>query len=89
MKEKDFVRLEPPEEQEKELEEEKHGTAKKGSVAVFVLVALLFFAVMCVTDFVEWKFGKTAGTVALVVIALIIAGYLYRNEILEKLKRKK
>lgn len=89
MKEKDFVRLEPPEEQEKASEEEKQGAAKKGSAAVFALVALLFLAVMCVTYFFELKFGKTAGTAALVVVALVIAGYLYRNEILEKLKRKK
>lgn len=89
MKEKNFVRLEQPEEKERAEEEEKQEAAKKGSVAIFLLVALLFLAVMCVTYFFELKFGKTAGTVALIVVALIIAGYLYRNEIMEKLKRKK
>ncbi|MCI9598037.1 MAG: hypothetical protein HFE75_12225 [Firmicutes bacterium] len=89
MKEKDFVRLEQPEEQERVREDERQESAKKGSAAVFALVALLFFAVMCVTYFFELKFGKIAGTVALIVVALIIAGYLYRTEILEKLKRKK
>lgn len=89
MKEKNFVRLEQPEEQEVSGEEEKQEAAKKGGAAIFALVALLFLAVICVTYFFELKYGKTAGTIALIVIALMIAGYLYRNEILEKLKRKK
>ncbi len=88
MKEKDFIRLDQQEEQDEPLEEQQ-GAAKKGSIAIFMLVALLFLAVMCITYFFELKFGKTAGTVALIVIALMISGYLYRNEILEKLKRKK
>lgn len=89
MKEKDFVRLQQPEEQERSRENEEQEAAKKGSAAIFALVALLFLAVMCVTYFFELKFGKTAGTVALIVVALVITGYLYRNEIMEKLKRKK
>lgn len=89
MKEKNFVRLEQPEEQDVSGKEEKQEAAKKGGAAIFALVALLFLAVMCVTYFFELKFGKTAGTVALIVVALVIAGYLYRTEILEKLKRKK
>jgi cbb3-type cytochrome oxidase subunit 3 len=41
-----------------------------------------------ITYFVEINFGKTAGTIALVVVAVIIAAYLYRKEIMAKFKRK-
>lgn len=51
-------------------EDEGQGAAKKASLAVFILVALLFAAVMSVTYVFELKFGKTAGTIALIVIAV-------------------
>lgn len=70
-------------------QQEEQGAAKKASRAVFLLVALLFAGVMFITYFFELKFGKTAGTVALIIAALLIAGYLYRKELMEKLKRKK
>ena len=63
--------------------------AKRASLAVFILVVLLFAAVMFITYFFEFKFGKTAGTIALIAVALLIAGYLYKNELMEKIKRKK
>lgn len=71
---------------QKNEEERKQGVAKRASLAIFILVLLLFAGVLFVTYFFELKFGKTAGTVALVVIALLIAGYLYKKEIMEKLK---
>lgn len=70
-------------------EEERQGVAKRASLAVFILVVLLFAAVMFITYFFEFKFGKTAGTIALIAVALLIAGYLYKNELMEKIKRKK
>ena len=69
-------------------EEERQGVAKRASLAVFILVVLLFAAVMFITYFFEFKFG-TAGTIALIAVALLIAGYLYKNELMEKIKRKK
>ena len=44
---------------------------------------------MFITYFFEFKFGKTAGTIALIAVALLIAGYLYKNELMEKIMRKK
>ena len=70
-------------------EEERQGVAKRASLAVFILVVLLYAAVMFITYFFEFKFGKTAGTIALIAVALLIAGYLYKNELMEKIKRKK
>lgn len=78
-----------PDECGQQEEQEEQGAAKKASRAVFLLVALLFAGVMFITYFFELKFGKTAGTVALIIAALLIAGYLYRKELMEKLKRKK
>lgn len=68
--------------------EEKDHTAKMASLAIFVLVLLLFLGVLFITYFFEVEFGKTAGTIALVVIAAIIAVYLYRKEIIDKFKNK-
>ena len=87
MKAKEEFRLEPKDDQAEQ--KEAQGTAKKAGIAVFLIVAVLFAAVMFITYFFELKFGKTAGTAALVIIALIIAFCLYRKEIMEKLKRKK
>lgn len=72
-----------------EEKQEDQRVVKKASLAVFLLVVLLFAGVMFLTYFFELKFGKTAGTIALVIAALLIAGYLYRKELMEKLKRKK
>lgn len=87
----DLNRLQQPEEQDtlRDQEQEKQKTAKRASFAIFLLVLLLFAAVMCLTYFFEVKYGKTAGTIAMVIVALIIAGCLYRKEIAEKLKRRK
>ena len=75
--------------QPKDEAEEKQGVAKRASLAIFMLVLLLFVGVMFVSYFFEAKFGKTAGTAALIVVALLIAVCLYRKEIMGKLKRKK
>lgn len=69
--------------------EKQQGVAKRASLAIFMLVLLLFAGVLFISYFFELKFGKTAGTVSMILIALIIAGYLYRKEIIEKIKRKK
>lgn len=87
MKEKDEFRLEPKDDQAQQ--QEIQGAARKAGIAVVLIVVMLFAAVMFITYFFEIKFGKTAGTAALVIIALIIAFCLYRKEIMEKLKRKK
>lgn len=69
--------------------EKQQGVAKRASLAIFMLVLLLFAGVLFISYFFEMKFGKTAGTASMIVIALVIAGYLYRKEIIEKIKRKK
>lgn len=91
MKDKELEKLEQHDEncQTANEAEEKQGVAKKASLAIFILVLLLFVAVMFISYFFEAKFGKTAGTAALIVVALLIAVYLYRKEIMGKLKRKK
>lgn len=89
MKNNDMVKLQQPELPEEKRDEEVKGTAKRASRAVFFLVALLFAAVMCITYVFEMKFGKTAGTIALVAVALIISLSLYGKELLAKIKRKK
>ncbi len=86
-KEKDRVLQQ--QEKKQQSSEEKQGVAKMAGFAIFILVALMFTAVLFISYFFEMKFGKTAGTIALIVIAVLIAFYLYRQEILEKIKRKK
>jgi hypothetical protein len=51
-------------------------------------VLALVTIISAIVYFIEIHFGKTAGTAGLIVLALIIAGYLYRNEIKSKFKRK-
>lgn len=80
---------EPAASQQERDSEKKQGVAKRASLAIFMLVLVLFAGVLFITYFFELKFGKTAGTIALVIMALFIAGYLYRKEIMEKIKRKK
>ena len=88
MDEKNMIELQQPDPCTKP-EEENKKTVKRASRAIFLLVVLLFAAVMGVTYFIEVKFGKTAGTIALAVLALIIALSLYGKEIRAKLKKKK
>ncbi len=54
---------------------------KRASLAVFVSVLILFVAVIFATEAVDKFFGKTAGTIALVIITAAIAIILYRKEI--------
>lgn len=90
MKKREELGPKLPEEEAEDLEqEEKQGIAKRAGRAIVLLVVLLFAAVMFITYFVELKFGKTAGTISLLVITLAVAFGLYRKEIAEKLKRKK
>lgn len=69
-------------------DEQKERAVKRGSIAVILILLALVTVVTFITYFVEISFGKTAGTIALVVVAVIIAVYLYRKEIMDKLKRK-
>lgn len=69
-------------------EEQKRRTAKRGSIAVILILLALVTVISFIMYFIEINFGKTAGTVALIIMAVLIAVYLYRNEIREKLKRK-
>ena len=69
-------------------DEQKERAAKRGSIAVILILLALVTVVTFITYFVEINFGKTAGTVALIVVAAVIALYLYRKEIAAKFKRK-
>ena len=89
MKEKEPVTLEQHDRDYLPEAEEQQRMAKKGSLAVFLSVVLLFTIVMFVTYFFELKFGKAAGTISLIILAAILAAWLYRREIFDKLKRKK
>lgn len=62
---------------------------KRASLAIFVSVILLFAAVMFATEMVDRFFGKTAGTIALVIIAAAIAIILYRKEIAAFFKKNR
>lgn len=80
---KDIVDITP------EMDEgQQHRAVRRGSIAVILILLVLVTVVTFITYFVEINFGKTAGTIALVVVAVIIAAYLYRKEIMEKLRRK-
>mgnify|MGYP006992142180 CR=1 FL=1 len=80
---KDIVEITP------EMDEKQQRRAvRRGSVAVILILLALVTVVTFITYFVEINFGKTAGTIALVVVAVIIAAYLYRKEIMAKFKRK-
>lgn len=71
-----------------ESEQEERRILRRASIAVILIVLFMVVVLSCIVYVVELHFGKTAGTAALIVIALIIAGYLYRNEIRNKFKRK-
>jgi len=62
---------------------------KRASLAVFITVLVLFAAVIFATEIVDRIFGKTAGTVTLVIIAAVIAIILYRKEIAAFFKKNR
>ena len=69
--------------QEKENEQEEFSPEKikKLGRIQFLLVILLFIGVVCITELVSMALGKVAGNIALVIIAILIAGWLYKAEI--------
>ncbi len=60
---------------------------KLGRIQFWVVLAL-FVGVGIITEAVTYFFGKTAGTVALCIIAVIISVFLYKDEILSIFSRK-
>lgn len=62
---------------------------KRASLAVFITVLILFAAVIAATELVDQFFGKTAGTITLVIIAAAIAIILYRKEIAAFFKKNR
>lgn len=71
-----------------EQEPENKGVAKKVSVAVIVVLLAMVAVLMFFADFMEQKFGKVTGTIALCVVAAAIAVFLYKDEIKKFFKRK-
>ena len=69
-------------------EDQQYRAAKRGSIAVILILLALVTVISFIMYFVEVNFGRTAGTVTLIVLAAIIAAYLYRKEIAAKFKRK-
>ncbi|MDD2218239.1 MAG: hypothetical protein PHW03_01745 [Eubacteriales bacterium] len=61
---------------------------KKLALIQFLILAFLFFAVILIMAIVSIFFGKTAGTVALILIAGLISVYLFKGEIKERLQKK-
>ncbi len=70
-----------------EMEEAGKKARKLGAIQ-FGLVIMLFVAVICVTEFVSMYAGKMAGNVCMVILAIIIAAWLYKDEIKAKFQRK-
>lgn len=62
---------------------------KRASLAVFIIILILFAAIIFITEITERFFGKTAGTVVLIIIAAVIAIILYRKEIVAFLKKNR
>lgn len=62
---------------------------KRASLAVFITVLILFAAVIAAAELVDQFFGKTAGTITLVIIAAAIAIILYRKEIAAFFKKNR
>lgn len=62
---------------------------RRANIAILIILFALIIAVSVLVYFFELKFGKSAGTLALIVLAIVIAGYLYKDELIAKLKRKK
>ena len=73
------------------VDEEEKGEGKAGTIskAVIILVFLLFIVIIFFTDAIETYFGKTAGTIALIAIAALIAVLLYRKEIADYFRKGK
>lgn len=69
-------------------EEENQGAVKKVSSAILVVLAIFIFALMFFADFIEHKFGKIAGTIALCVVAAVMAALLYKDKIKRIFRRK-
>ena len=88
MKDKDSKYKEITEMTGAETDEEQRRILRRASIAVILIVLALVVILSVIVYFVELHFGRTAGTVALIILAIIIAGYLYRNEIKNKFKRK-
>ena len=62
--------------------------ARKLGRVQFLILALLFFAVLAISGIASMVFGKNAGTAALVITALFISAFLYRDEIKARLGKK-
>lgn len=61
---------------------------KKLARVQFLILAFLFFAVIVVTGIVSVLLGKTAGTIALILIAASIVLYLYKEDIKQRFQKK-
>ncbi len=61
---------------------------KKLARVQFLILAFLFFAVIVVTGIISFIFGKTAGTIALILIAVLIVFYLYKEDIMKRFQKK-
>lgn len=62
----------------------------KSASAGIALILLLVVAVISLVSFiVEMKYGRKAGTAVLVIIAALLAAYLYRKEIGNFFRRKR
>lgn len=70
-------------------EDEQKKVLRRANVAIMIILFALIIIVSFVVYFCELKFGKSAGTIALIVLAILIAGYLYKDELIAKFKRKK
>ena len=61
---------------------------KRASLVIFLLVAVMFAAIVAISYAVEHFYGKTAGTISLVIMAAIIAVIMYRKEIRNLFRKK-
>lgn len=69
--------------------DEDERVVRRASIGI-TLILLFIIAVLSLISFlVELKYGRKAGTIVLVVIAVILAAYLYRKEIGEFFRGKK
>lgn len=76
------------EELEVEDKEEQKKLLRKASIAVALIVLALIVIVTLVVYVFEANFGKHAGIAAWVILALLLAGYLYKDQIKSKFKKK-
>lgn len=69
--------------------DEDERVVRRASIGI-TLILLFIIAVLSLISFlVELKYGRKAGTIVLVVIAAVLAAYLYRKEIGEFFRGKK